>query len=86
MAWAVRLSDDARREFLELPRDIRERVAKRLTILEENPFPAGCKKLTGTNHYRIRIGSHRVVYFIRFEDRIVQVTRIRHRRDAYRNL
>ena len=50
-----------------------------------NPYPKGCKKLTGSEHsYRVRIGDYLVIYTV-FDDKlIIQVIKIGHRKDIYR--
>jgi mRNA interferase RelE/StbE len=61
------------------------RVAAALRILADNPRPAGCRKLTGSDRdWRVRVGDYRIVYEIDDENREVRVMRIRHRREAYR--
>ncbi|WP_439584395.1 type II toxin-antitoxin system RelE family toxin [Dyadobacter bucti] len=52
--------------------------------LAQNPGPFGFKKLVGIkNSYRIRIGNYRVIYTIEDVVRIVEVSGVRHRREAY---
>jgi mRNA interferase RelE/StbE len=53
--------------------------------LSNEPFPHGVKKLVGSEFsYRIRIGDYRVVYEV-FESRlIIEIIRVRHRKDVYR--
>jgi len=56
----------------------------RLESLASVPRPSGCKKLRGgENHWRIRVGDYRIVYTIDDRKRLIEVTRIRHRRDVY---
>jgi mRNA interferase RelE/StbE len=51
--------------------------------LAENPRPNGCKKLTGRDGYRIRVGTYRIIYDI-FEDTlIVAVVNLGSRGDIY---
>lgn len=88
MRWTVEFADDARREFLALPEPIRHRVAKKISLLQENAFPPGCVKLKSyENLFRIKVGQHyRIVYFAHPSIRLVLITRVRHRKDAYRGL
>lgn len=59
------------------------RILKSISELAADARPPGCKKLTGRQGYRIRIGDYRVIYNI--EDRIltVFVIDIGHRKDIY---
>jgi len=61
------------------------RVLEAVTQLADDPFPAGVRKLQGSEHAcRIRIGDYRVIYEVDFDSRQVVVARVRHRRDVYR--
>jgi len=56
-----------------------------LRALAENPYPHGCRKVSGsTSDWRIRVGDHRVIYAIDKAAHAVRVMRIRHRREVYR--
>ena len=56
-----------------------------MEALAENPFPRGVEKLSGSEHaYRIRLGDYRVVYEVVAELKLVEVQRVRHRKDVYR--
>ena len=53
--------------------------------LAHEPSPHGSQKLAGSERtYRIRVGDYRVIYEVYTESRIVEMQRVRHRRDAYR--
>ena len=52
-----------------------------------NPRPSGVKKLVGHDTaYRIRVGDYRVIYEVLDDKLLVEVFRIRNRRDAYRGM
>ncbi len=83
--YNVEFVHSAAKEFRALPSDIKLRVGGAIDALEQNPRPAGVRKLAGhTNLYRIRVGVYRVVYEINDKNLLVRVTRVRHRREAYR--
>ncbi len=67
-----------------LPRSIHYRIANRISALQENPRPAGTKKLKGGGGYRLRMGDYRVVYTVDDNSRTVIITVVAHRREAYR--
>lgn len=62
---------------------IAEPILEAISNLEENPRPAGNKKLRGRDGYRIRIGNYRVIYDIYDKELIVDVIAIGHRKDIY---
>jgi len=61
------------------------RIIVRIEGLASNPRPQGCVKLLGAdNLWRIRVGEYRVIYSIDEHTRIVDISAVRHRSDAYR--
>jgi mRNA interferase RelE/StbE len=82
--YSVQLTRAARKELTALPTIIQDRIITAIEGLEEEPRPAGCKKLRGSKDtYRIRVRDYRIVYEINDDAIVVLVIRIRHRRDAY---
>ena len=83
--YDVALTSSAAKELKKLPGQLIARIVARLESLASNPRPAGCKKLQGGNREcRIRVGDYRVVYEVYAVTRIVEIQRVRHRRDVYR--
>lgn len=68
-----------------IPREAVSRIVAEVTKLGDEPLPHGSEKLTGSERtYRIRVGDYRVVYELRRDARIVEIQRVRHRKDVYR--
>jgi mRNA interferase RelE/StbE len=84
MKYRVLLSRSARKQLERLSGETEDRVLTKLSALESNPRPAGCKKLTNRDAWRIRVGDYRVIYEIADAIRVVRVNRVRHRREVYR--
>jgi mRNA interferase RelE/StbE len=84
-SYKIEWKNSAYKELQKLPRPIITRVVAAVSELSNEPFPHGVKKLVGSEFsYRIRIGDYRVVYEV-FENRLViEIIRIRHRKDVYR--
>jgi len=82
----IELESRARREFLDLPREVQERISEAFDALQVNPRPPGAKRLWGTSGFRIRKGDYRVLYTIEDRSHLVRIYRIGHRRDIYRGL
>jgi mRNA interferase RelE/StbE len=82
--WRVELGRDAKKELARLPATVKRRVARVLLSLEDEPFPAGCKKLKNRDGWRVRVGDYRILYFADKTARQVIVGVIAHRRDVYR--
>lgn len=82
--YSVELKPSARKELERLPGRVIERIFPRLEALENEPRPAGCKKLKGgQDEWRIRVGDYRVVYTVDDVKLRVSVTRVRHRSEVY---
>lgn len=62
----------------------RERIIRRIAALATDPRPAGCTRLTGRDAYRVRQGSHRILYTIADDLLVVEVVKVGHRSDVYR--
>jgi mRNA interferase RelE/StbE len=56
---------------------------RRIKSLEDNPRPEWSKKLSGREEYRARQGNYRILYVIEDTIKVVQVTKVRHRRNIY---
>ena len=84
-SYKIEWKNSAYKELQKLPRPMITRVVAAVSALANEPFPHGVKKLVGSEFsYRIRIGDYRVVYEV-FADRlIIEIVRIRHRKDVYR--
>ena len=67
-----------------MPREVHQRIIKRLLTLKANPRPSGAKKLGGGERYRIRVGDYRVLYTIDDVLQKIEVSAVGHRREVYR--
>ncbi|MBI5178352.1 MAG: type II toxin-antitoxin system RelE/ParE family toxin [Nitrospinae bacterium] len=74
------------KEFENLPRSIQRQIASKITGLAKDPFPASSKPLKGENTHRLRSGDYRILYAVDTRAQTVTIVKIRHRKDAYRNL
>ena len=85
--YKLRIKKSAVKELEAIPRKSdRRRIVSRIEALAENPRPNGCKKLSGSERYRIRQGSYRVVYAIEDDQLVVYVVKIADRKSVYRAL
>ena len=79
--WRV----STRKDLRSIPRDDVVRVVTAATKLADDPLPHGSQKLAGSERtYRIRVGDYRIVYELLRDAKIVEIQRVRHRRDVYR--
>lgn len=82
--YQVLVLPSAEKEIEKLPKPARAKVLKALVALGDNPRPSGCKKLVGTDSWRIRVGEYRIVYWIEADVLSVEVVRVAHRKDVYK--
>jgi mRNA interferase RelE/StbE len=68
-----------------IPKKDLKKIIRRLQDLEIEPRPAGCRKLSGGDRYRLRQGDFRIVYAVDDARRIVEIFKIGHRREIYRD-
>ena len=75
----------AEKELEALPNDEISRIVKKIECLSINPKPPGVKKLNAKiDLWRIRSGNYRIIYSILKNELIIEIIRIRHRKEAYR--
>jgi mRNA interferase RelE/StbE len=85
--YKLRIKKSAAKELEAIPRKSdRCRIVSRIEALAENPRPNGCRKLSGSERYRIRQGPYRVVYAIEDDQLVVYVVKIGDRKSVYRAL
>jgi len=85
--YKLRIKKSAAKELEAVSRKAdRRRIIARIEALTDNPRPAGCKKLSGSERYRIRQGHYRIVYAIEDERLVVYVVKIGDRKSVYRAL
>lgn len=84
-SYRIEISRSAEKALFKLPKKILPKVIAALKGLEFDPYPTGCRKLSGEqNTFRIRVSNYRIIYEV-FEKRIlIKVLKIGHRKDIYR--
>ncbi len=84
--YQVLVERAAEKDLKRLSSSARPKIVAAMKGLAETPRPPGCRKLAGAqNDWRIRVGDYRIIYEIADAIRIVRISRIRHRRDVYRD-
>jgi len=62
--YKIVIERKAEKEAEKIPIKYRFAVDKAILSLVSNPRPHGCKKLTGKEGYRTRVGDYRILYTI----------------------
>jgi mRNA interferase RelE/StbE len=72
-------------ELQGLPKAVVGKVVKAVERLSETPYPPGVRKLVGMEHtFRMRVGDYRVVYDVFDDVLLIEIIRVKHRKDVYR--
>jgi mRNA interferase RelE/StbE len=83
--FEIRWRPSTKKDFRGIPREDAARIVDAVGHLAEEPLPHGSQKLTGSDHtYRIRVGDYRVIYEFLRQASLVEIQRVRHRKDVYR--
>lgn len=89
MAYEIVFDEDAKREYLALPRRLRRLIRPAIHALASDPrrppHVAAEEMFWGEweGYWRVRVGEFRVIYDIDDRPERVTILRIRHRSDAY---
>lgn len=85
MTYTLLIKKSARKQLGKIPGKDQERIIAAIRLLAHDPRPAGSKKLTGREAWRIRSGRYRIIYEIHDERIEIFVISIGHRREIYRS-
>lgn len=84
-SYKIEWKRSAVKELEKLPRKTLARVIEAVNDLGRDPYPDGVRKLAGSERtYRIRVGDYRVLYSIFDDQLVIEIIRIKHRKDVYR--
>jgi mRNA interferase RelE/StbE len=84
VTYKVNVLPKAVRVLAKLPRDVQERIGRRIDALASGPRPLGVEHVVPTSFLRIRVGDYRVVYGVNDAAQEITVVIIGHRREVYR--
>ena len=81
MRYEIELSQEARAQLKALPSALRRNIGRRLDSLQEG-LTGDVKKLSARqNAYRLRVGTHRVLFLL--DAGVIRVYAVKDRKDAY---
>ncbi len=79
----MEFSELAAEKFRKLDRGVRDRIAKKLRAVAEDPRRF-LTRLASVEAYRLRVGDYRVIVDVDWEREIVHVLTLGHRSTVYR--
>ena len=84
-SYKIEWKRSAAKDLKKVPKDTLPRILQAVEQLIPDPFPPGVRKLVGSEHtYRIRVGDYRVIYSIASSIFVIEIIRVRHRKDVFR--
>jgi mRNA interferase RelE/StbE len=87
LVYKIEIIRAAQKQIISFPIEAQKEIARAIDGLANTPRPSGCKKLRGTDLWRLRIGRYRVVYLIDDEARLVTLVKVALRQeDTYQGL
>ncbi|MFA4852824.1 MAG: type II toxin-antitoxin system RelE/ParE family toxin [Bacteroidales bacterium] len=85
MVYDIRIKKSALKELEKFPRQAIVAIDNKILGLEIDPRSSGFKKLTAIpDMFRIRCGDYRIIYTINDNENIVEILKIKHRKEAYK--
>lgn len=84
-SYKIEFCRSALKDLGRLDKTVVPRIIEVIDHLSEDPRPSGVRKLVGSDFtYRVRVGDYRIVYSIHDSVLVVDINRIRHRKDVYK--
>jgi mRNA interferase RelE/StbE len=81
MKYKIAISEKARRELRQLPKEMRRNIGYRIELMRED-LQGDVKKLKDQpNRYRLRVGSYRIMFALAGD--IIQIYTVKDRKAAY---
>jgi len=83
--YRIVIKKSAAKEIEKIQKQDRIRIIEKIRSLSSDPRPSGSKKLSRKEKYRIRQGNFRILYQVIDDALVINVVKVEHRRDIYKN-
>lgn len=84
MSYSIKIKKSAQKSLAKISRPLQDRIIETIKLLGNNPRPLGCKKLSGRDAWRIRVGNYRIIYEIHDTELAIVVILVGHRSIIYK--
>ena len=85
-SFKIEWKQSAIKELKKLNKSAIQNIIEAVEKLSSNPHPTGSRKLRAAEYtYRLRIGQYRVIYSIHSEILVIEIIRVGHRKNIYKN-
>ena len=72
-----------KKDLSKIPKQDVIRIMQKIKLLGSDPRPTWSKKLSAREEYRARQGNYRILHVIEDSIKIIEVTKVSHRRNIY---
>jgi len=84
--YELRVRPSVAKDLRGIPKADLTRILARIESLRDDLRPPGAEKLSAQERYRIRQGSYRIIYGIEEAEVVVEIVKVGHRREVYREV
>ena len=82
--YKIEFKKSALKEIKKINKTDAKKIMLRIGELASEPRPFNCIKLTNDDKYRVRVGDYRVLYEIIDDLLVINVVKIKHRKEVYK--
>ena len=82
--YELRFKPSVAKDLRDIPRADVRRILARIETLCDDPRPSGSEKLSAQERYRLRQGNYRILYTVADAEVVVEIVKVGHRREVYR--
>ncbi|MCI2283817.1 type II toxin-antitoxin system RelE/ParE family toxin [Colwellia sp. MSW7] len=83
--YRITFKKSVAKDLRVIPKNDIKKILSKIDTLAVNPRGEGCIKLSGKENYRVRQGLYRIVYEIKDDVLVVNVVKVSHRSQVYKN-
>ena len=84
--YEIRFKASVAKDLRAIPQSDVRRILDRVEDLRTDPRPVGSEKRAAQDRYRVRQGNYRILYTVSDAEIVVEVVKIGHRSEVYREL
>lgn len=85
MTYEISIKPKALKQLKKLPKDLAERILKKAIFIKDTP-QSFMKKLESKDIWRLRVGDYRVLIDIYEDKKVMDIIKVGHRRDIYKDV
>lgn len=82
--YELRFKASVAKDLRGIPQADVRRILASIELLRDDPRPPGSVKLSAQERYRLRQGIYRILYIISDAEVLVEIVKVAHRREVYR--